>query len=157
MNVHDVSVRVARPDDTDTIVAIVNDAYRVEAFFVAGDRVGVSEIERLIADREVLVAEDEHGVVGCVHAAVANGRGYFGMLAVQPRTQGRGIGRTLIAAAESHAASHGCRFMDIKVVSVRTDLLPFYERLGYAATGAEPYEHRPLLQPCHFVLMTKSL
>jgi hypothetical protein len=47
--------------------------------------------------------------------------------------------------------------MTIKVVNLRTDLLLRYERLGYAATGTEPYVHRPVLQPCHFVLMEKPL
>ncbi len=35
--------------------------------------------------------------------------------------------------------------------------MEFYERLGYVATATAPYEHRPLLQPCHFILMTKPL
>jgi hypothetical protein len=48
--------------------------------------------------------------------------------------------------------------MEIRVVNLRTDLIPRYERLGYAETGAiEPYEHRPTIRDCHFVVMRKAL
>jgi GNAT superfamily N-acetyltransferase len=79
------------------------------------------------------------------------------MLAVRPDAQGRGLGGRLIAEAEAWAARAGASVMDIKVVNLRTDLLPRYARMGYVATGTEPYEHRPVLQPCHFILMEKGL
>lgn len=157
MTTSSASVRVARPDDTDAVVAIVNEAYRVEAFFVGGDRVGAPEINRLIAAGEILVAEDAQGVVACVHVFVHDGRGYFGMLAAASRARGHGLGHVLIAEAEARARVAGAHHMDIKVVNLRTELFPYYERLGYVATGTEPYEHRQVLQPCHFVLMEKRL
>jgi GNAT superfamily N-acetyltransferase len=79
------------------------------------------------------------------------------MLAVRPDAQGRGLGGRLIAEAEARAARAGASVMDIKVVNLRTDLLPRYTRMGYVATGTEPYDHRPVLQPCHFILMEKGL
>ncbi len=79
------------------------------------------------------------------------------MLAVHPRVQGQGVGHRLIAAAEARVREAGARRMDIKVVNLRTDLLPLYQRLGYLATGTEPYTHRSVLRPCHFILMTKLL
>lgn len=152
-----MSLRVARPDDTEAIVALVNEAYRVEAFFVGGNRVEAGEISALTTAGELLVAELEGEVVASVHVAVHGAGGYFGMLAVAPRAQGRGLGRRLIAAAEARVREAGGRHMAIKVVNLRTDLLPFYGRLGYGATGTEPYTHRSVLQPCHFILMTKPL
>lgn len=157
MTTHEQAVRVARPDDTDALVALVNDAYRVEAFFVGGDRTASAEISQLIDASEVFVVDDELGVAACVHVAVHEGRGYFGMLAVRPDAQGKGLARLLIEDAEARVRAAGCQWMDIKVVNLRTDLVPFYERLGYVAGGTEPYVHRPVLQPCHFVLMTKRL
>lgn len=152
-----MSVRVAVPADTDAIVGLVNEAYKVEAFFVAGDRVSRADVESIVRAGECLVADEGARVVACIHVSSDSGRGYFGMLAVSPDVQGRGLGRRLIAAAEDRARSAGCAVMDIKVVNLRTDLIAFYERLGYAATGTEPYEHRPVLQPCHFVTMEKRL
>jgi ribosomal protein S18 acetylase RimI-like enzyme len=129
----------------------------VEAFFVAGDRTHPAEVRELIRASQCYVADDGRRVVGCVEMAAKDGRGYFGMLAVAPAIQGRGLGRRLITFAEDTAREAGCAVMDIKVVNVRGDLVKFYESLGYVATGTEPYVHRPVLQPCHFVLMTKRL
>ncbi len=152
------SIRVGVPADTDAIVAIVNDAYLVEAFFVAGDRISSPEVRALIDRGECLVARDPAGeVAGCIEVAVRDGRGYFGMLAVAARVRGHGLGRRLIAAAEARAREAGCRVMDIKVVNLRTELFPYYERLGYRRTGTGPYVHRPVLQSCHMVLMEKEL
>lgn len=152
-----MDVRAAREGDTDAIVSLVNDAYRVEAFFVGGNRTGADEVRDLIRTGQCHVVEVADVVVACVQVAVADGRGYFGTLAVKPSAQGRGLGRRLITFAEDSARRAGCAAMDIKVVNLRTDLIRFYEALGYVVTGAEPYVHRPVLQPCHFVLMTKSL
>jgi hypothetical protein len=48
--------------------------------------------------------------------------------------------------------------MDLSVVNLRTELLPWYERLGYAVCGTEPFaDTHKLKQPAHFVLMTRAL
>jgi ribosomal protein S18 acetylase RimI-like enzyme len=152
-----IRVRAAREGDTDAIVSIVNEAYLVEAFFVAGDRTHPAEVRDLIRAGQCYVADDGGRVVACVEVAAHDGRGYFGMLAVSPAMQGRGLGRRLIGFAEDTARAAGSTLMDIKVVSVRGDLVKFYESLGYGTTGTEPYVHRPVLMPCHFVTMTKRL
>jgi ribosomal protein S18 acetylase RimI-like enzyme len=152
-----IRVRAAREGDTDAIVSIVNEAYLVEAFFVAGDRTHRAEVRDLVGAGQCYVAEDGGRVVACVEVAAKDGRGYFGMLAVSPAIQGRGLGRRLIGFAEDTTRQAGCTLMDIKVVSVRPDLVGFYESLGYDVTGTESYVHRPLLQPCHFVRMPKRL
>jgi len=153
-----VDIRVAREGDADVIVAIVNEAYRVEAFFVEGDRVNSADVLALIRGAECYVATvDEGRVVACLEVSARDGRGYFGMLAVRPSMQGRGLGRRLITFAEDTARRAHSAVMDIKVVSVRPDLVRFYSSLGYEVAGTEPYVHRPVLMPCHFVLMRKGL
>jgi len=138
-------------------VSIVNEAYRVEAFFVEGNRTSAAEVGELVDRGECLVATDGTTVVGCVHVSAESGRGYFGMLAVTPAAQGRGIGLRLIREAEERARAAGCLFMDIKVVDVRADLVQFYPRLGYRPVATEPYVHRPVLRPVHFITMEKGL
>jgi ribosomal protein S18 acetylase RimI-like enzyme len=157
VTVDSIRVRAAREGDADAIVSIVNEAYLVEAFFVAGDRTHVAEVRELARAGQCYVAEDNGRVVGCIEVATKDGRGYFGMLAVSPAIQGRGLGRRLITFAEDTARAAGCAVMDIKVVNVRGDLVRFYQSLGYRITGTEPYVHRPVLQPCHFVMMAKDI
>ena len=67
-------------------------------------------------------------------------------------------GRVLVAAAEDMARAHECRYMDIKVVNLRTELPPRYEKLGYTHAGTEPWPAGvPSKLPCHFLLMEKAL
>ena len=84
--------------------------------------------------------------------------GYFGLIAVQPAQHGRGVGRTLVEAAEARLLGAGCRAVDIRVVDLRTELPPFYRRLGYVETGTAPFsDPQKATRPCHFILMSKTL
>jgi ribosomal protein S18 acetylase RimI-like enzyme len=153
-----MSIREAGPQDAEAIAALVNRAYEVEMFFVAGDRTSADRVRAALAAGVFLVDTDSGGeLAACVHTSMDGARAHFGMLAVHPAQQGRGRGRTLIAEVERRARTHGAVAMDIEVVNLRTDLVTFYERLGYRAVGTRPYEHRPVRQPCHFICMTKPL
>jgi hypothetical protein len=64
----------------------------------------------------------------------------------------------MMQAAEETARSLGARYLDIRVVNLRTELPPIYRRLGFAESGTEPWpEGKPTSQPCHFIRMSKSL
>ena len=105
-----------------------------------------------------LVAEDSGGFAGCVYVEVRQGRGYLGLLAVDPSRQGTGLGRKLVAAAEDYFRTAGCSAVDLRVISQRTPLPPFYRRLGYAEIGTAPFS--PTLQakvPGHYIVMSKRL
>ena len=154
--------RPAAAHDVPALVRLVNRAYRVEAFFVDGDRVSEGEVrERAAApDGRFLVLDgDAPGVlVGAVYVELRGARGYFGLLSVDPDAQGRGLGRALVDAAERRCRDAGCRFVDISVVNLRAELPPFYARLGYAPFDTAPFPpHERLKRPAHFVLMTKPL
>jgi ribosomal protein S18 acetylase RimI-like enzyme len=58
------------------------------------------------------------------------------MLVVKPGLQGSGIGRQLIYVAERQArAAWGSSKMTMSVITVRPELLAYYERRGYRRTG----------------------
>jgi len=105
-----------------------------------------------------LLAEDTAGLAGCIYVELQGERAYFGLLAVDPARQHRGLGRRLVDESENHARAAGCLAMDLRIVNLREELPPFYRRLGYIETGTAPFpeEIRSKL-PCHFVLMSKSL
>jgi len=151
--------RLAIPSDVPDLLRIINAAYIVEQFFKAGDRIDrAGVIERFERGTFLVEAGDDGAIVGCVYVELqASGRGYFGLLSVDPAQQGGGIGRRLVEAAEAHCRAAGCRAIDLRVVNLRTELPPFYGRLGYVATGTEPYDAEDATQPCHFVVMSKLL
>ncbi len=151
--------RLATTADIPAVTRIVNAAYRVEDFFKIGDRTDEGEVGRIIRDHAFIVAVDEAGdLAGCVEVRAEAGRGYFGMLSVDPGRQKAGLGAALVAEAERFAIERGCGAMDITYVNVREELTAFYRRFGYQKTGTAPFPaEEPTKFPVHFVTMSKEL
>jgi GNAT superfamily N-acetyltransferase len=152
-------VRKAQDGDAEAIAAVTNRAYEVEKFFVDGDRTSAAEVRRLQETGWFLI-EDAHGgqLAASIYVRAGGGRGYFGLLAVDPALQGRGLGRRMITAAEAMCRELGCTAMDLRVVNLRSELPPFYRSLGYAECGTEPFPEGEVTRlPCHFIRMSKSL
>jgi ribosomal protein S18 acetylase RimI-like enzyme len=143
--------RKATPADVPQIVALVNAAYRgdesrkgwtTEAELLDGVRTYAGEISTLIAadGSMILLAVDEDTIVATVHLQrVANEESvaaFLGMFAVQPRGQARGIGKAMMAESEVRVYEEwGAAKMLMDVITVRTELIAFYERRGYRMAG----------------------
>jgi ribosomal protein S18 acetylase RimI-like enzyme len=142
--------RQAGRDDVGAIVALVESAYRgdasragwtTEADLLDGRRTGVDEILATLAapGNVFLLAEQAPGapdLLACAHIARQDGAGYFGMFSVQPRLQGAGIGKQVLAEAE-RIVREDWQLPTIRmtVIDVRDELIAFYERRGYRRTG----------------------
>lgn len=147
-------IRRAEPSDAQTLVTIINAAFRVEKFFIEGDRIDIDQVRELLGKGEFLIAEDS----GCVYIEPRGTRCYLGLLAVNPAMQGTGFGRKLLTAAEQRARELYCEFIDIRVVNLREELPPFYRRLGYKECGTSEFTPGVrTLMPCHFLHMFKPL
>jgi len=153
-----LALRVAVIADIPALVRLINAAFVVEQFVFEGDRIDAEETRAFMESGKFLVAEDAAGFAGCVYLEIRDGRGYLGLLAVDPARQGTGLGRKLIVAAEEYFRASGCGAVDLRVISQRTPLPPFYRRLGYEEVGAAPFS--PSLQPKvpgHYIIMSKRL
>ena len=155
----EIKIRWADARDAAAIVRVINLAFRAaESFFIEGDRISPEIPQPMHEKGNFLLAEDAAGLVGCVYVELRGERAYFGLLAVDPTRQHRGLGRRLIDETENHARAVGCRVMDLRIVSLREELPPFYRRLGYVETGTGPFpEEIKAKLPCHFILMSKRL
>jgi GNAT superfamily N-acetyltransferase len=151
-------IRTAGPADAEAIARVVNDAYRRERFFIDHDRTNPDQVSTLVQKGKFLLLIEDGTLAGCVYVEVRGDRGYFGLLAVDPKRQRGGHGARLIAAAEQHCRSTGCRFMDLTVASLRTELAPYYRRLGYVENGTLPFpaDQNPKM-PVHLIQMSKAL
>lgn len=158
------SIRIAEDADREAIRGLVNLAFEIERFLKkgGGDRLqNDGEYEALWERGTFLVKEENGALTGCVYIEPRGDRAYLGLLSIDPARQGGGLGKQLNAAAEAFARRQGCRWMDLRVVSPRAEvLLPIYRRLGYAETGTQEYP--PVLVekmtiPGHFILMAKAL
>jgi len=154
----DLGIRAAGDADVEALAALINIAFRVELPFIDGDRTHPEGVREYMKKGKFLLAEDSGGLVGCVYVELRADRGYLGLLGVEPRRQGTGLGRKLMGAAETYFRDAGCVAVDLRIVSERAPLPSFYRHLGYTETGTAPFPHNvPAKVPCHYILMSKSI
>jgi ribosomal protein S18 acetylase RimI-like enzyme len=136
------------------IAKLVNSAYRgeyseqgwtTEAAILGGQRTDPEGIINLINAplNQIEIAYDENSqhILGCVHIIqeLADTL-YFGMLTIEPTLQGQGHGKILLDHIEGIAKIRGLKRIRCTVIPLRTELIAFYERRGFVATGgSEPF------------------
>ncbi|WP_093778031.1 GNAT family N-acetyltransferase [Streptomyces sp. yr375] len=139
--------RDATHADVDALVALVESAYRgdssragwtTEADILQGQRTDPDGVLAVIEapDSRLLAVEQDGRIVACCQLEHRGEHAYFGMFAVSPTVQGAGLGKTVMAHAERQAReAWGATEMHMTVISVRDDLIAWYERRGYRRTG----------------------
>jgi N-acetylglutamate synthase-like GNAT family acetyltransferase len=153
-----VRIRPASDADVPALGRLINAAFVVEQVVFDGNRVDDLGVRAYMSGGTFLVAEDSGALAGCVYIETRNDRSYLGLLSVQPACQGAGLGRRLVAAAEVLARESGSRAMDLRVISARSELLPFYHRLGYDVVRTEPFPANLAAKvPAYYILMSKRL
>jgi GNAT superfamily N-acetyltransferase len=145
--------RLTRLDDShvgglaDLLVESVNDGASV-GFMAPLARDGAVAFWRRVADgvaegdRALLIAEDETGIVGTVHLALAQPenqphRADLTKMLVHPRARRRGIGAALMDAAEAMARDCGRTLLVLDTVT-GSDAERLYARLGWVRVGEIP-------------------
>ncbi|MGW2727739.1 GNAT family N-acetyltransferase [Streptomyces sp. NPDC001494] len=142
-----LTFRDAGDADVDALVVLIESAYRgdasragwtTEADILQGQRTdpeGVLEVIKA-PDSRLLTVEQGGRIVACCQLEHRGDAAYFGMFAVSPTLQGAGLGKAVIAQAERQARdTWGVTEMHMTVISVREDLIAWYERRGYRRTG----------------------
>jgi GNAT superfamily N-acetyltransferase len=142
-----LTFRKATTDDSAVICRLVNSAYRgdssrvgwtTEADLIEGARITEAELDGLINQEGsiILLCINSNGIVGSVHLGNKGEKAYLGLFVVEPELQGGGIGKKFMQAAEKMTRDEwGVVGMTMSVISVRQELITFYERRGYRKTG----------------------
>jgi len=155
-----MELRFADAADLPAITQLINQAFSVELFFKAGDRITLDEVQRLFENGRFMLLEENGRIEGSAYVELRGKRAYLGLLSTNPARQRSGIGSRLTTAAEEFARESGCRFMDLRVVNLREELLIIYKKFGYQVTGREEVEAEAgqhFTQPAHFINMSKEL
>jgi Predicted acetyltransferase len=168
------SITLAKKEDAKNLNVLVNSAYRgdasrqgwtTEADLLDGTRIDEAALLELLQkpDTFILKYEEQSTLMGCVELRKEGDKLYLGMLSVKPDTQGKGIGKKLLAAAEVFAKEKKCPKIFMTVISVRKELIDWYVRHGYQLTG----EKKPFIVPdtrwgipknqLEFVVLEKSM
>ena len=144
MTANSISIRRARREDVDEIVAMLAD----DALGRARERIETplpdsyfQAFEKLDADPNIklVVAEEEGAVVGCLQLCILPGlssqgasRGLIEDVRVDARRRSRGIGEQLVRWAVDEARAQGCKLVELLTLHTRVDAHRFYERLGFS-------------------------
>jgi len=141
-----ITIREATPADAAAIADLTRRAFAQQAALYDDDSLPPlsDTAETVLGALErgvVLVAEDTTGaVVGSVRGEMRGECCLVGRLVVEPRLQGRGVGRALASALEArfqHAAS-----FEIFTGHRSEPALHLYESLGYERVRTEPVHER---------------
>lgn len=142
-----MNLRTATIGDAEALVTLINKAYRgesgkrgwtTESDYLDGIRTDRADIEGIMSAENsvfLLLCSDENGIVGSVNVRKRGDDCYLGMLTIDPESQAGGLGSQLIQAAENYAREvWASRKMTMTVLSVRSELIGYYERRGYRLT-----------------------
>lgn len=140
----------AELSDAQAIAQLINSAYRgensrkgwtTEADILDGLRTTTEDVANMIKRTDAFmlmgVLNDEIvATIACERQKVADAlTAHFGMIAVKPTLQNKGYGKDLITAAEVMTKREWrVAGFHMSVISIREDVIHFYERLGYERT-----------------------
>lgn len=156
------------------IVALVNRVYAEAEKGLWRDgteRTNGRDIAAIMLAEQLAVARLDGRLVGAVVVQqLAPGVGEFGMLVASPEHRGVGIGKALVAFAESWARQQGLSQMQLELLvpqtwthPVKEFLRDWYTRIGYRQirtdrlADAYPGLQPQLATPCDFVIYRKIL
>lgn len=151
-----LNFRPATLNDADLLVALINRAYRPEqqpeqqdagwtheSAIIDDSRIQLAQLEAImqLSQQQLIVAECDHQLVGCVHIMAQQSAVQIGLLTVDPRYQAQHMGKQLLAYAEQQARQcYQPEWFEMSVVHTRHELIAYYERRGYRQSGLiKPY------------------
>lgn len=139
-------ISAATLQDIPELNILINSAYRgesskkgwtTEEHLLGGIRTNEADLSELLQKENVTILKyTESGkIIGSVYLEKQTDKLYLGMLTVSPELQGGGIGKKLMQAAEDLAKENNIHKVSMTVISVRKELIEYYERRGFKNTG----------------------
>lgn len=148
-----MSVRPGAPNDIPPLLALVRRYWEfqgIEGF--AALRIELV-LQRLLAEPRlgaIWVAESDGRLLGYLIAVLVLSVEHRGLMAeideffVLPEARARGVGRQLLAAAETALAARGCVRLQLQLGVANSEARAFYQRRGYTARAGYELLDKPL-------------
>jgi N-acetylglutamate synthase-like GNAT family acetyltransferase len=132
-------IRPAHADEAPAIVALLHGAFAEYRGKLQPEPGALSEsldtISSVMSVGTILVAVRDNRIAGCVAIQRKADFAYAGRLAVDPGARGAGVGKALMAAAESTARQLGARRLRVDVGLALTENRAFFRTLGFVEGG----------------------
>jgi ribosomal protein S18 acetylase RimI-like enzyme len=122
-------VRPATLDDAEGLIRLWNDA----GLHLYPETPMQAEIESVLARNPegILIASDDTGIIGSVIGTFDGRRGWINRLATRSDRRGLGVARDLMNRIQDQLAALGCRKVNLLVSGDNTNVVPFYESIGF--------------------------
>ena len=124
-----MQIRVYREADEQAVIALWNQALAPRA--PHNDPALNIRKKQEVADGLFFIAMDEERVVGTVMGGYDGHRGWIYSVAVDPDYRHQGIGSALLHHVEAALEERGCLKINLQVRSNNTEVIAFYEKLGF--------------------------
>ena len=142
-----MSISIAQQQDISALVSLMDNAYRGEGskqgwtseanLFIGNKRTDQETVTKLInkpGSVFLKYTNEDEVIEGCVYLHKKESKLYLGMFSVAPPAQGKGIGKKLLNAADKYAKEQHCSLIYMTVITVREELIAWYEKNGYKRT-----------------------
>jgi ribosomal protein S18 acetylase RimI-like enzyme len=167
-------ISLALQTDLSSIEQLLNRAYRgeesvkgwtTESHLISGNtRTTIDHLQKVYdtLGSFFLIYKKEETIIASVNLQKHANKMYLGMFAVDPNAQGMGLGKLLLQASDEWAIHSQCSHIYMTVISVRTELIEWYKRHGYADTGErQPFDEDGYsgshLQKLEFMVLEKQI
>lgn len=175
MHFYNPNISIATAADICAIKDLLNSAYRgeaskqgwtTEAHLISGDtrtdEKNVQEVMTKPGSVFLICKHEQQKIIACLNLQEHGSKLYLGMFAVSPQLQGAGMGKELLKASEEYALKINAIAIYMTVISLRTELVNWYQRHGYADTGErkaflEDGLTGKQLRPLEFMVLEKFL
>jgi GNAT superfamily N-acetyltransferase len=145
-------IRLAETADVAAIETIVTDAFSI--YLPRMDRPPGPMLEDYaahVASGNAYVFDDGGRILGVTVLVDHPDHLLLDVIAVDPKAQGKGVGRILVRHAEAETKRRGLGEIRLYTNEAMTENLPLYRHLGFVET------HRAIAAGYRRVFMTKSL
>ncbi|HEX2915412.1 MAG TPA: GNAT family N-acetyltransferase [Chloroflexia bacterium] len=161
----EIELKVGRLEDLDLaqqqrLVQIINEAFGKFHWLFSTQRTSLEGLSGEIGDSDLLLLTitETNEIVGVAYTHAENEELYFGMAAVDPARQGKGLGGQLLEGAEELARKGGFVRVRLKAVAEMGNVA-YYARRGYLIVGQEnmPAGEWDSLHPFTVATMQKAV
>ena len=158
----DVDIRQARDEELDDVASLIVDAYAEYAARMSPDAWSIyaneiANVRGRMSDAELLVAERDGRLIGCVTLftgwrGVQEGNVGVRLLSVLPDERGGGLGRALMEAAIARAREVGKRRLVLTTTPEMDAVRDLTDSMGFQREPALDHEPAPGVRSQGFAL-----
>lgn len=134
-----LQIREATPEDSDGLKSCMESAYATYQNRMGGERLPPMDVDYSleIQNYPTWVVESNGNILGGLIMTFVNNEASIANIAVDPKSQGQGIGSILMNVAESKARENGFSELYLATHVLLSEIISLYRHLGWKEIGRE--------------------